>query len=64
MLFNSLSFLIFFPIVTILYYLVPHKARWALLLAASYVFYMCWNAAYALLLLTSTVVTYACALPI
>lgn len=62
MLFNSLSFLIFFPIVTILYYLVPHKARWALLLAASYVFYMCWNAAYALLLLTSTVVTYACAL--
>ena len=62
MLFNSLSFLIFFPIVTIVYYLLPQKARWAWLLAASYFFYMCWNAAYALLLLTSTVVTYACAL--
>ena len=61
MLFNSLGFLLFFPIVTIAYYLLPQKVRWAFLLAASYFFYMCWNAAYALLLLSSTVVTYAAA---
>ncbi|MBQ6067377.1 MAG: MBOAT family protein [Clostridia bacterium] len=64
MLFNSLGFLIFFPIVTIAYFLLPHKVRWAFLLAASYFFYMCWNAAYALLLLSSTVVTYAGAIGI
>ena len=61
MLFNSLSFLIFFPVVTIVYFLLPQKVRWAFLLAASYFFYMCWNAAYALLLLASTVVTYTAA---
>ena len=61
MLFNSLSFLLFFPVVTIVYFLLPHRFRWAFLLAASYFFYMCWNAAYALLLLSSTVATYASA---
>lgn len=59
MLFNSLSFLIFFPIVTILYFALPHKYRWVMLLIASYIFYMGWNAAYALLLLASTAVTYS-----
>ena len=44
------------------YYALPQRFRWALLLAGSYFFYMCWNAAYALLLLFSTVVTYGCAL--
>jgi len=39
MLFNSLEFLIFFPIVTILFYILPHKFRWILLLAASCFFY-------------------------
>ena len=62
MLFNSLQFIVFFPIVAMIHFLIPHKARWAFLLAASYVFYMCWNPAYALLLLTSTLVTYAAAL--
>ena len=33
MLFNSIQFLIFFPAVTILYFLLPHKYRWFLLLA-------------------------------
>lgn len=59
MLFNSTQFLIFFPIVVILYYIVPKKARYLWLLAASYYFYMCWNAKYALLILTSTSITYA-----
>lgn len=58
MLFNSLEFLIFFPVVALVYFLLPHKYRWIMLLVASYVFYMGWNAAYALLLLASTAVTY------
>ena len=59
MLFNSYNFLIFFPIVTLIYYLIPHKVRYIWLLAASYYFYMCWNAKYALILLFSTAITYA-----
>lgn len=59
MLFNSLQFLIFFPIVTLVYFLIPHKIRHLWLLGASYYFYMCWNPEYALLMATSTVITYA-----
>ncbi len=58
MLFNSYNFLIFFPIVTLIYFLIPHKFRYLWLLASSYYFYMCWNAKYALILLASTVITY------
>ena len=58
MLFNSLDFLIFFPIVLIVYYIIPNKIKHIWLLIASYYFYMCWNVKYALLLLTSTVITY------
>ena len=58
MLFNSLSFLIFFPIVLLLYFVIPKKLRYILLLVASYYFYMCWNAKYALLLFGSTIITY------
>lgn len=58
MLFNSFSFLIFFPIVLLIYFIIPKKIRYIWLLVASYYFYMCWNAKYALLLLASTVVTY------
>lgn len=58
MLFNSLYFLIFFPLVVGIYYLIPLKLRTYWLLAASYYFYMCWNAKYVLLLLFSTIVTY------
>ena len=58
MLFNSLEFLCFFPIVCLVYFLIPHKYRWVWLLVSSYVFYMGWNAAYALLLLFSTTVTW------
>lgn len=58
MLFNSLHFLIFFPIVISINFLIPKKVRYLWLLASSYYFYMCWNAKYALLLLFSTAVTY------
>ena len=58
MLFNSLEFIIFFPIVLLVYFVIPKKARYLWLLGASYFFYMSWNAAYALLLLASTAMTY------
>lgn len=58
MLFNSLEFLIFFPIVLVLYFIIPKKIRYLWLLVASYYFYMCWNAKYALLMLFSTACTY------
>ena len=64
MLFNSLDFLIFFPVVTLIYFLIPHKIRYIWLLICSYYFYMCRNAAYALLLFTSTAITYASGLAI
>ncbi len=59
MLFNSSQFLLFFPIVVLCYFIIPKKARYLWLLAASYYFYMCWNATYALLILASTIITYA-----
>ena len=54
MLFNSLNYLVFFPIVLLLYFVLPKKVRYLWLLGASYYFYACWNAKYALLLLFST----------
>ncbi len=58
MLFNSVDFLIFFPIVTLFYFVIPHRWRYLWLLLASYYFYMCWNPKYALLMATSTVITW------
>ena len=58
MLFNSLEFLVFFPIVIALYFAIPYRFRWILLLVASYYFYMCWNYKYVLLIVVSTVVDY------
>ena len=58
MLFNSLDFMLFFPIVTLLYFLIPYRLRHVWLLLSSYYFYMCWNVQYALLMLFSTAVTY------
>jgi len=62
MIFNSIQFIIFLPIVVILYYLLPFKYRWILLLAASYYFYLCWNVNYIVLLLSSTIIDYVCAI--
>lgn len=62
MLFNSFQFLLFFPLTVLIYFLLPNKYRWMFLLAASYYFYMNWKPVYALLIFTSTVVTWACSL--
>lgn len=64
MLFNSIEFLIFFPIVVLFYYILPKKIKYLWLLIASYYFYMCWNAKYALLIFLSTIVTYISGLAI
>ena len=58
MLFNSLEFIIFFPIVVAAYFALNPKYRWILLLLASYYFYMCWNYKYIVLIMFSTVVDY------
>lgn len=62
MLFNSFVFIIFFAVVTVLHFLLPHKFRWVLLLAASYIFYMAWSPAFILLIVFSTFVNYAISL--
>jgi alginate O-acetyltransferase complex protein AlgI len=58
MLFNSIEFLIFFPVVTILYFLLKHKYRWMLLLAASCYFYMAFRPVYILILAFTIVIDY------
>ncbi len=60
MLFNSIEFLIFFPTVVLLYFLIPFRFRWLLLLIASYWFYMAWRVDYAIILVISTLIDYAC----
>lgn len=62
MVFNSIDFLIFFPIVVGIFFLVPKKIRYIWLLIASYYFYMGWNTKYAFLLALSTVITYVVSL--
>lgn len=64
MTFNSLDFLIFYPIVLLLHFLLPHKYRWMLLLAASLLFYMWWSAPLFFLILFTTVVSWICSLVI
>lgn len=59
MLFNSIDFMIFFPIVVLVYLIIPRKIRSIWLLLASYYFYMSWNPKYALLIGLSTVITFA-----
>ncbi len=58
MLFNSLEFALFLPIVLILFHLIPAKGRWGLLLGASFLFYSFWRPEYLLLIVTSIVVDY------
>ncbi len=50
MLFNSFSFLLFFPAVTVIYFLLPYRFRALWLLAASCFFYMAFIPVYILIL--------------
>jgi len=58
MLFNSFHFIVFFPIVAAIYFGMPHRFRWMLLLVASYYFYMCWRPEYIILIVLSTFVDF------
>jgi alginate O-acetyltransferase complex protein AlgI len=58
MLFNSFKFLAFFPIVVVIYYLLPHKFRWFWLLLTSCIFYMAFVPVYILILFGTIVVDY------
>ncbi|RJR31328.1 MBOAT family protein [Candidatus Parcubacteria bacterium] len=60
MLFNSIQFLIFFPIVTAIYFFLPKKGKNIFLLLASYYFYMSWKPEYVFLILISTLIDYVC----
>ena len=62
--FNSLLFLIYLPIVLLVYWLLPQKAKWAFLLVASYFFYAFQNYWLILLILSTTLVSYLCSLGI
>lgn len=58
MLFNSIEFLIFLLVVFTLYWIIPKKFRWILLLAVSYYFYMYWNWKLVFLIMFTTIVSY------
>ena len=58
MLFNSIQFLIFFPIITILYFTLPKKIRWFLLLVSSSIFYMAFVPKYILILGVTIVIDF------
>lgn len=58
MVFNSFSFVVFFAVVTTLYFWLPHKVRWLLLLLASCVFYMAFIPYYILILLVTIAIDY------
>lgn len=62
MLFNSVNFLLFLPVVFFLYWFVAkgnHKWQNLLLLVSSYFFYACWDYRFLFLLMFSTVLDYS-----
>ena len=58
MLFNSIQFAIFLPVVVAMYFLSPQRRRVGLLLAASCVFYMAFIPAYILILFVTILIDY------
>lgn len=58
MLFNSFHFLLFFPLVTTLYFTLPHRWRWFMLLMASCYFYMVFRPVYILILAFTILIDY------
>ena len=59
--FNSMEFAIFLPTVFLFYWVLPHRFRWLLLLAASYLFYCWWDFGAGFLLISATLVSWLCA---
>lgn len=61
MLFNSTIYLLFLPLIAVLYYALPLWWRRIMLVAASYGFYMVWSVPFSSLLVFSTVIDYTAA---
>lgn len=61
MLFNSFLFILFLLVVFTIYWSIPNKYRWVLLLISSYYFYMSWNAKYVVLIIFTTIISYGAA---
>jgi len=67
MFFNSIKFIILFPLIFLLYYVIPArytKVRNLFLLSVSYLLYIQWKPVYTLILLAVTVITYYSALKV
>lgn len=58
MLFTSYEFIGFLLIVFLLYYILPKKCQWPLLLVASYIFYFMADPRYLIFILVTTISTY------
>ena len=58
MTFNSWEFLLFYPVVLLLYFVLPKKARWPMLLIASYFFYMCYQTELVFLIFGTTLISW------
>lgn len=58
MTFNSFHFLLFFPIVVLVYFAIPRRWKNPWLLVCSYYFYMSWNPKYVVLIAASTLITW------
>ena len=61
MIFNSFNFIVLFPLIFLLYYVIPakyQKGRNLFLLLASYALYISWKPVYVLVLLGVTLITY------
>ncbi|MBQ9567905.1 MAG: MBOAT family protein [Lachnospiraceae bacterium] len=61
MVFTSITFAFFLPVLFILYWAIPKKTRWIVLLAANIIFYMYGGALFILLMLAIALVTWWCA---
>ncbi len=62
MIFTSFKFIIFFVVLFFLYFALPHRFKWGLLLGASYFFYATFKIEFLLLLIIPTIAAYFLAL--
>jgi len=59
MVFNSIPYLVFLPLMVLVFYLTPHRFRWIPLLAGSCLFYMWFVPKYILILLITIIIDYS-----
>lgn len=64
MLFNSTEFILFFILISTLYFVLPHRFRWGLLLAGSCYFYMSFIPVYILILFATILIDYVAGIKI